>query len=79
MTPLSADSTAFQCAIPRKLEERIRYARTFARHLPSGDLAALLELFVEAYIEKQERKKFGATSRPGRGAAARIRATSRPR
>ena len=68
MMPLSADRSAFQCTIPRRVEDKIRYAQTLAsHHLPSGDLAALLELFVDAFIEKQEKKKFGATSRPRQG------------
>jgi hypothetical protein len=69
VTPLSVDRSALQCTIPRRVEEKIRYARALASHqLPSGDLATLIEWCVDAFIEKQEKQKFAATARPGSGA-----------
>ena len=68
MKPLSADRSSFQCTIPRRVEDKIRWAQALAsRQLPSGDLATLLELFADAYIEKQEKKRFAATKRPRSG------------
>ncbi|TMQ56810.1 MAG: hypothetical protein E6K72_04420 [Candidatus Eisenbacteria bacterium] len=74
--PLSAERSALQCSFPRRVEEKIRYARTLASHqLPSGVLATLIEWCVDAFIEKQEKQKFAATARPRsgsrRGASAR--------
>jgi hypothetical protein len=57
--PLSAGRFGFHFTGEARLKEKIEHARALARHrLPSGELAALLELAVDALIRDLEKTRF---------------------
>jgi hypothetical protein len=80
VTPLSAESFAVQFTRSREADERFRYAQDLLGHqVKSSDLAEVYDRAIKLLIEKLERVRFGACSRPrkrGRG-PSRARATSR--
>src|SRR5690349_15866210 len=68
VTPLAPQRFALQATIPQSTQEKITRLRALLRHqLPSGDLAQILDLALDALLAKLERQKFGATARPRTG------------
>ncbi len=64
-SPLSKDRFALQVTVSRCTHDKLRYAQDLLSHqLPSGDLAEVLDLALDALIGKLEKRKFAATSRP---------------
>jgi 5-methylcytosine-specific restriction endonuclease McrA len=65
VTPLSAESYAVQFTRSREADERFRYAQDLLGHQVKGsDIAEVYDRAVKALIEKLERVRFGACSRP---------------
>jgi hypothetical protein len=65
VTPLSAESFAVQFTRSREADERFRYAQVLlGHHVKSGDLAEVYDRAMKALIEKLERVRLGACSRP---------------
>ena len=65
VTPLSAESYAVQFTRSREADERFRYAQDLLGHqVKSSDLAEVYDRAIKLLIEKLERVRFGACSRP---------------
>ncbi len=65
--PLSASRWSVQFTASDGLREKIERARELLSHaLPSGDLAALFERALDALIEQETKRRFGASGRPNR-------------
>jgi hypothetical protein len=72
LAPLSPGRFALQVTVSQTTHDKLRYAQALLGHtLPSGDVEAVLELALDALVEKLEREKFAksARSRPRHGAA----------
>jgi len=58
---------SLQLTVGRGTQEKLEHAQNLLGHqLPSGDLAQVVDLALDALIEKLERRKFAATTRPRR-------------
>jgi hypothetical protein len=67
IAPLSSQAFAVQFTRGREADERFRYAQDLlGHHVASKDIAEVYDLAMKALIEKLERTRFAATSRPGR-------------
>lgn len=65
VAPIAGDRFSFQMTIGRETRDKLRRAQDLLSHaLPSVDVAAVLDRALDALIEKLEKRKFGATSRP---------------
>jgi len=65
VTPVSPERFALQVTLGRGTHEKLRYAQELLGHrLPSGDIAQVLDRALDALIEKLEKAKFAATTRP---------------
>src|SRR5262249_16520070 len=65
MTPLAPERFALQLTIGQGTHDKLRYAQELLGHqVPSGDVAHVLDLALDALIEKLEKRKFAATRRP---------------
>jgi 5-methylcytosine-specific restriction endonuclease McrA len=63
--PLSPENYALQCTIRRETHEKLERIQAMLRHnLPSGDLSEVIDQAFAALLEKLEKAKFAATSRP---------------
>ena len=68
VSPLSAETVSWQVPVPRSANDKLHYAQNLLGHqLPPGAVAKVLELALDALIEKLEKRKFGAgrKRRPG--------------
>ena len=69
LEPLSPERFALQTTLGRSVHDKLRYLQALLGHqVSSGDLEAALEYAFDAGIERAEKRKFAATSRPRRGA-----------
>jgi len=67
VTPLSAERCAFQFTGRKSAYGKLRYIQALLGHaVPSGDIGEVFERGMDALIEKLEKQKFAATTRPGR-------------
>jgi hypothetical protein len=67
LAPVAAERFLIEATVGRSAQEKLRYIQDLLGHeLPSGDLAQVLEQAFDALIEKLEKRKFAATSRPRR-------------
>ena len=65
LTPLSAERYALQVTIGQETHEKLRYVQALLSHrLPSGDLAQVLDLALDALMGQLEKRKFAATETP---------------
>jgi len=72
VAPLGSARYKVQFTAPEELHAKLLRARELLRHrIPSGDLAQVMDLALEALLEKLEKQKFAATSRPRRQAKPR--------
>ena len=63
--PLAPQRFALQVTIEQSTREKLRHAQNLLGHrVSAGDIAQVLDLALSALIEKLERSKFGATSKP---------------
>jgi 5-methylcytosine-specific restriction endonuclease McrA len=59
------DRFAVHLTIGRATHEKLRHAQALLSHsLPSGDLASVLDLALDALVEKLEKRKFAKTDTP---------------
>ena len=67
LTPLSPARYAIQVTISKATHDKLRQAQALLSHsVPSGDVAEVLDRALDALIVQLEKRKFGATDRPGR-------------
>jgi hypothetical protein len=67
LAPVAPERYLLELTIGRSTQEKLRHAQDLLGHeLPSGDLAQVLDRALEALIEKLEKRKFSATTRPRR-------------
>jgi len=65
VTPLAPERYALQVTLPQRTHDKLQHAKALLGHaVPSGDLAEVLDRALEALIEKLERRKCAAASRP---------------
>jgi 5-methylcytosine-specific restriction endonuclease McrA len=65
--PLAPGRFALQLTIGQDTHDKLRYAQVLLSHrLPSGDLAQLFDLALDALLRQLEKQKLAATSRPQR-------------
>ena len=61
VSPLSAETVSWQVPVPRSANDKLRYAQELLGHrVQAGAVAKVLELALDALIEKLEKRKFGA-------------------
>jgi len=76
-TPSAPGRYALHVTIARNTHEKLRHAQALLSHrLPTGDLASVLDLALDALVEKLEKRKFAKTDRPR---PRRRRGTANPR
>jgi 5-methylcytosine-specific restriction endonuclease McrA len=77
MKPLAPGRFALQLTIGQDTHDKLQYAQDLLSHrLPSGDLAQVFDLALDALLRQLEKRKFAATSRPQRRSR---RSSSNPR
>jgi hypothetical protein len=65
VAPLSAEKFALQLTIGEETRSKLLRAQALLRHqVPSGDLAEVLDLALDALLEKVEARKFGRVKAP---------------
>jgi hypothetical protein len=65
VTPLAPERFALQLTMGQAMHDKLRHAQALLSHrLPSGEVARVLELALDALIVKLERRKFAATAEP---------------
>jgi 5-methylcytosine-specific restriction endonuclease McrA len=65
LTPLAPERYALQLTLPQRTHDKLLQAKALLGHaVPSGDLAEVLDRALDALIEKLERRKCSAASRP---------------
>ena len=65
LTPLARERFAMQLTIGKATHDKLCHAQALLGHrIPSGDLAAVLDLALDALIERLEKRKFAKTSKP---------------
>jgi hypothetical protein len=70
VTPLAPERFALQLTISGDTRGKLERARALLRHRnPSGDLATVVDLALDALLVTLEQKKFGKVSRPRAGGA----------
>jgi hypothetical protein len=63
--PLSPERFALQVTIGQETRDKLEYAKALLGHaVPPGDLAGVLDRALDALVERLEKQKFAATSRP---------------
>jgi hypothetical protein len=63
--PLGPGRFALQFTIGKDTHDKLRYAQALLSHrLPSGDLAQVFDLALDALLRQLEKQKFAATPRP---------------
>ena len=74
VAPLAPERFEMRATISGAVREKLARARDLVRHqVPGGELEAVLEMALDALIEKKEGRKFGRTARPRRRKTARAR------
>src|SRR5258706_5923202 len=69
VTPVAPERFDLHLTVGRGTRDKLQRAQELLGHaLPSGDLAQVLDRALDALIERLEKRKFAATSRPGRSA-----------
>jgi hypothetical protein len=64
-TPLAPDRFALQVTVSQATRDKLERAQALMRHRnPSGDLAEVVDRALDALLEKLEKQKFAATTRP---------------
>ena len=77
VAPLAPGRVGFQFSADQRVEEKLRYARALLGHeAPAAEIPEVIERALDALIEKLEKRKFAATSRPRSG---RPHASTNPR
>jgi len=72
VAPVAPDRFLLQVTIGGDTQEKLRYAQELLGHrLPSGDVARVLDRALDALIERLEKTKFAATTRPRRSPSER--------
>jgi len=72
ISPLAEDTYKFQFSGSRACRDKLRQARDLLRHrIPNGDIGTIVELALEALIERVKRERFAEVRNPRRGAANR--------
>ena len=67
IAPVAHERFSLQLTVGRGTQEKLEHARNLLGHqLPAGDLAQVVDLALDALIEKLERRKFAKTTRPRR-------------
>ncbi len=67
VTPLAPQRFALQVTIGQSTHDKLRYAQGLLGHrVPSGDVGEVLDLALDALIERLEKRKFAATNKPRR-------------
>jgi len=67
IAPVACERFSLQLMIGRGTREKLEHAKNLLGHqLPSGDPAQVVDLALDALIEKLERRKFAATTQPRR-------------
>ena len=67
MKPLAPQRFALSCTIDQETHDALRYAQELLSHqIPSGDVATILGLALQALIPQVEKKRFSATPQPRR-------------
>jgi 5-methylcytosine-specific restriction endonuclease McrA len=65
VAPIASGRVEIRFSADKSMHDKLRRAQELLGHqVPSGDLAKVFELALEALIAKQEKRKFGATDRP---------------
>ena len=65
VTPLALQRFGFQCTLPQATHDKLIRIRALLRHaVPSGDLVQVLDRSFDALLEKLEKRKKAATSKP---------------
>jgi len=65
--PLAPHRFAFQATIPQATHDKLRRAQELLGHrVPTGDLAALLDVALDALVAKLEKRQCAATAKPQR-------------
>ncbi len=65
LQPLAPKRFAIQATIDQSTHDKLRHAQALLSHkLPSGDIAQVLDLALDALVEKLEKRKFAATDKP---------------
>ena len=65
VTPLAPERFAFQTTIAQATHDKLRHVQDLLGHrVPAGDLAAVLDLALDALVEKLEKQRCAATSKP---------------
>jgi hypothetical protein len=68
LAPLAPERFRFEVTIGRDTHDLLGYAKDLLGHeLPSGDLAQVFHLSLQALVAQLEKRKFAATRRPSRG------------
>ncbi len=62
--PIADGRSVVQFMIGRDTQDKVRYAQELLGQLPSGDLAQMFDLALDALVEKLETRKFAATRKP---------------
>jgi hypothetical protein len=67
VTPLAPERFEVRVTVSGEVRQKLARATDLVRHqVPSGDIESVLELALDALIDKTEGRKFGRTSRPRR-------------
>jgi hypothetical protein len=67
VAPLSPERYAIQVTVSKATHDKLRQAQALLSHvLPAGDVAEVLDRALDVLILQLEKRKFGATTRPGR-------------
>src|SRR5207244_2073339 len=67
VTPLAPEHFAVRLTIGQGTHDKLRHAQALLSHrLPSGDLAQVFDWALDALVDRLERERLGATSRPRR-------------
>ena len=67
VVPRSPDRYAIQVTVSKATHDKLRQAQALLSHaVPSGDVAEVLDRALDALIVQLEKRKYGATDRPGR-------------
>src|SRR6185503_13477535 len=65
VAPLSAERFALQLTISESTRSKLLRAQALLRHqVPSGELSKVLDLALEALLDKIEKRRFGKVKRP---------------
>jgi len=65
VAPLSPNRFSIQFTMRQETHDKLRHAQALLRHqIPSGELAEVFDRALDALIERLEKRKFAATSRP---------------